>query len=143
MAKCKILMPKQFILRLSRLGEKTDEIISKALEAGGELALGKVKGSLEAVIGRDTLHASRKTGELVDALGLSPVKLSREGMLNIKIGFSEPRLSGESNAMIASIIEYGKHGQPAKPFLQPAKRASRKPVIEIMTKLFEQEVLRL
>ena len=141
MAKAKVFsMPEEFLLRLSRLGEKTDEIITKMLEAGGEVALEKVKDNLEAVIGRDTLHTSRSTGELVDALGISPVKLSRDGTLNIKVGFSEPRRDGLSNAMLANIIEHGKHGQPAKPFLAPARSASRKAVIKTMTEAFDLEV---
>ena len=39
----------------------------------------------------------------------------KNGDFNIKVGFSEPRPDGESNAMLASILEYGKSGQPAKP----------------------------
>lgn len=35
--------------------------------------------------------------------------------------FKEPRSDGESNAKIASIIEYGKQGQPPNPFLKSAK----------------------
>lgn len=143
MAKGEIKMPEDFLLKLSRLGDKSDEIISRVLGAGGEVALEKVRGNLEAVIGRDTKHKSRSTGELADALGLSPVKLSRHGTFNIKIGFSEPRRDGLSNAMLANIIEHGKHGQPAKPFLKPAKSASRKLTIAEMVEVFEQEVERL
>jgi hypothetical protein len=58
----------------------------------------------------------------------------------VKIGFKEPRRSGESNAKIANIIEYGKSGQPPKPFLKPARSASRKACIDAMKKRFEQEV---
>ena len=44
MAKAETKMPEEFLLKLSRLGDKTDEIIPKVLEAGGEVALAKVKG---------------------------------------------------------------------------------------------------
>jgi hypothetical protein len=40
-AKVDIKMPEEFLLRLSRLGENTDAICEKALEAGGELVLSK------------------------------------------------------------------------------------------------------
>ncbi len=50
--------------------------------------------------------------------------VTREGNHNIKVGFAEPRSGGGSNAKLANILEYGKHGQPAKPFLKPAKSAS-------------------
>ena len=54
MAKVQIKMPEDFLLKLSRLGDKTDEILPKVLEAGGEVVLEKVRGNLQAVIGRDT-----------------------------------------------------------------------------------------
>jgi len=131
-AKVEVKMPEEFLLKLSRLGERTDEIIPKVLEAGGEVVLSKVKSNLQSVIGSGTKYPSRATGELVNALGLSPAKQDRDGNHNIKIGFSEPRKDGESNAKIANIIEYGKSGQPAKPFLKPAKSATRKSCIEAM-----------
>ena len=136
-------MPEGFLLKLSRLGEKSDEIISKVLGAGGEIALEKVRSNLASVIGADTKHKSRSTGELADALGLSPVKLSRDGTFNIKIGFAEPRSGGGVNALVAAILEYGKQGQPAKPFLRPARTAARKFVIAEMVKVYEEEFERL
>lgn len=143
MAKVDVKMPEEFLLRLSRLGEKTDEIIPKVLEAGGEVVLSKVKSNLQLVIGSGTKYPSRATGELASALGLSPVKQDKDGNHNIKVGFTEPRKAGESNAKIANIIEYGKSGQPAKPFLKPAKSASRKPCIEAMKARLEEEMERI
>jgi hypothetical protein len=42
--------------------------------------------------------------------------------------------------MIAGVLEYGKHGQPAKPFLKPAKSASKNACIEAMKAKLESEV---
>lgn len=116
MAKVEVKMPEDFLLRLSRLGDRTDEIIPKVLEAGSEVVVSKVRSNLQAVIGRDTKEPSRSTGELVSSLGVSPAKLDRNGNYNVKIGFAEPRSDGGSNARIANVLEYGKSGQPAKPF---------------------------
>ena len=140
MAKVQVKMPEDFLLRLSRLGDKTDEIIPKVLEAGGEVVEQKVRANLSAVIGRDTKEESRSTGELLSALGVSPAKIDRDGNYNVKVGFSEPRPDGRSNAMIANVLEYGKSGQPAKPFLKPARSAARAPCIEAMKAAFEREV---
>ena len=41
-AKVQVKMPEDFLLKLSRLGDKTDEIIPKVLEAGGEVVVEKV-----------------------------------------------------------------------------------------------------
>ena len=140
MAKVEVKMPEDFLLKLSKLGEKTDEIIPKVLEAGGEVVLEKVKSNLKAVIGSGTKEKSRSTGELVDSLGLSPAKVDRKGNFNVKVGFKEPRRSGESNAKMANVIEYGKTGQPPKPFLKPAISSSRKACVDAMKERFEQEV---
>lgn len=142
-AKVQVKMPEDFLLRLSRLGDKTDEIIPKVLEAGGEVVEQKVRANLSAVIGRDTKEESRSTGELLSALGVSPTKIDRDGNYNVKVGFSEPRPDGRSNAMIANVLEYGKSGQPAKPFLKPARSAARAPCIEAMKAAFEREVEKL
>lgn len=139
MARCEIKMPDEFLEKLTRLGNRTDDICEKALEAGGEVVLSKVKGNLAAAVGRGTKRDSRSTGELEGALGLSPAKVGRDGNHNIKIGFAEPRAGGGSNAKIANILEYGRHGQAPRPFLKPAKSASKAACIERMERVFEEE----
>ena len=143
MAKVQLMMPDDFLERLAKLGSQSDEIAQRVLEAGGEVVLSKVKGNLASVIGKGTKYDSRTTGELQGSLGISQVKLDRNGNHNIKIGFAEPRSDGGSNARLANIIEYGKHGQPAKPFLKPAKSASKKACEEAMKQKFEEEVEKL
>lgn len=143
MAKVDVKMPEEFLLKLSRLGSGTDAVAEKVLEAGGQVVLSRVKANLSAVIGSGTKYDSRSTGELEASLGLSPVKADRDGNHNIKIGFSEPRHDGGSNAKLANILEYGKHGQPAKPFLKPAKTSSRAECIRVMTQTLNEEVGKL
>lgn len=143
MAKCQMLMPDDFLERLSKLGKKTDEISKEVLKAGGEVAIQKVKSNLDAVIGHGLAHDSRSSGQLQGALGLSPPSLDRNGNYNIKVGFAENRTDGESNAKIANIIEFGKTGQPARPFLARAKRQSKKLCEAAMIKKFEEEVKKL
>lgn len=140
MAKMELKMPEDFLLKLSRLGEKTDEIIPRVLQAGGEVMTKQVKTSLQSVIGRGTKEKSRSTGELVASLGLSPAKVDRNGNFNVKVGFSEPRQNGESNAKIANILEYGKSDQTPRPFIKPAKTAAKKACLEAMRQKFLQEV---
>ena len=143
MAKVDIKMPDDFLERMSRLGSNFDAVAEKVLEAGGEVVLEKTKSTLASVIGSDTKYDSRSTGELESALGLSSVKADKDGNYNIKLGFAEPRRDGGSNAQIANILEYGKHGQPAKPFLKPAKTASKSACMTAMQEKFEEEVKKL
>lgn len=143
MARVDVKMPDEFLERMSRLGSNFDAIAETVLKAGGEVVLEKTKSNLSSVIGSGTKYDSRSTGELESSLGLTGVKMDRNGNFNIKVGFSEPRSDGGSNAQLANIIEYGKSGQPAKPFLKPAKSASKKQCIEAMKQAFETEVEKL
>ena len=143
MAKVDIKVPDDFLLKISKLGSDFDPVAEKVLKAGGEVIFKRTKSNLSAVIGKGTKHESRSTGELEKALGVTSVRLDRNGNHNIKIGFSEPRSDGESNAKLANILEYGKHGQPAKPFLKPAKSASKSECISTMKSTFEEEVKKL
>lgn len=140
MAKAEIKMPEDFLLKLSRLGDQTDTIIPKVLEAGGVVVLDKVKSNLSSVVGSGTKGRSRSTGELERSLGLSPAKQNRNGDWDVKVGFAEPRSDSDSNAKIANILEYGKSGQPPKPFLKPARTQSRSACINAMKAKLQEEV---
>ena len=140
MAKVSIKLPDEFLKKLSSLGERTDEVAKKALTEGGEIILARTRANLIGVIGKNLKGESRSTGQLVSSLGLSPVMVDRNGNYNIKIGFDEYRDDGSSNAAVANIIEYGKHGQPAKPFLVPAKRQAGNQALERMKQVIEEEM---
>ena len=105
MAKATWKMPEDFLIKVSRLADKTDEIIPKVLEAGAEVVEDKVRSNLQSVIGSGTKYDSRSTGELLRSLGTSPALQDRNGDFDIKVGFSEPRSDGDSNAKIATILE--------------------------------------
>ena len=143
MAKVDIKMPDEFLEKLSKLGTQTDEISERVLEAGGEVVLAKIRSNLSSVVGRDTKVESRSTGELERSLGMSKARVDRNGNHNIKIGFAEPRSDGDSNAKIANILEYGRHGQPAKPFLKPAKSSSKSACEAAMKQKLEEEISKL
>lgn len=46
---------------------------------------------------------------------------------------------GDSNAKIANILEHGKVGQPPKPFLKPAKSATKNTAKAAMIAVLEEE----
>ena len=140
MAKVNVKLPDDFLKKLSSLGDRTDEVAKKALTEGGEIILARTRANLLGVVGKNIKGESRSTGQLISSLGLSPVMVDRNGNYNIKIGFDEYRDDGSSNAGVANIIEYGKHGQPAKPFLAPAKRQVGNQALERMKQVIEEEM---
>jgi HK97 gp10 family phage protein len=138
-ARVSFQLPEDFLNKISALGSKTDDIVPRVLAAGGEVVLAKVKSNLQAVIGKGK-HKSRSTGELVEALGVSQARQDRNGDWNAKIGFDEPRRDGKSNAMLANISENGKHNQPPRPFLKPAKSAAKSACIAAMKAKLSEEL---
>ena len=62
MAKVQMTMPEDFLMKVSRLADNTDEIIPKVLEAGAEVVAEKVRSNLQSVIGSVTKYDSRSTG---------------------------------------------------------------------------------
>jgi len=120
--------------KLARLEKQTDDIIPCVLQAGGEVVLEHVQRNLQSSL------SGTSTGELERALGVSPAGIDRRGNWNVKVGFDEPRSDSLSNAMLANILEHGKHNQPARPFLKPAKSAARGPAIDAMKRAMEKEV---
>ena len=139
MAKASFKMPDDFLEKISRLGEKTDEIVPKVLMEGAKVIRRKTKSNLTSVIGKNTKTASRSTGTLASSLGVSPVRLNKDGNHDIKIGFGETRTDGVSNALIANTLEYGKSGQPPKPFLKPAVSSAKREAAAVMQKTFDKE----
>jgi hypothetical protein len=140
MATFTVKFPDETVKKLASLGNKTDEIVEKMLVCGGEVVLPKVKNNLADVIGSDTKEPSKSTGELLSALGVSRPGLNKKGVMDVKIGFREPRNDGDSNAKIANIIEHGRPGQPPRPFLKPAKSATKKACIAAMQATLEEEL---
>ena len=144
----------EFSKALTTLGNRTDEILGKAMTAGAEAALPIVRAELQGAIGGDTKEPSRSTGELVNSLGISPVMVDNKGITNVKIGFSEPRRHQYiakkkrsyytvTNAMIANVLEYGKSGQPPRPWLKRAKTQATKVFRAKAQEIIDKEVEKL
>jgi hypothetical protein len=87
-AKATYKLPEDFLLKVSKLADKTDEILPRVLQAGGEVVEAKVKSNLQSIIGSGTKEESRSTGELVGALGVSAARQDKNGDFNVKFGFS-------------------------------------------------------
>lgn len=144
MAKAEFQLPTNLMSLLTELGRRQDEICAKCVESGAEVLERQVRRNLAARIGEGTKFESRSTGNLLHSLGTTPAKVDRGGRTNAKVGFSEPRRDGgDPNGKIAAILEYGKHGQPAKPFMKPALRTLRSEIESTMIHEFERQVAQL
>lgn len=138
MAQIEIELPNDLMARIQAVEEHSREIIGDAVYAGGKIAEDAIRIEL-----REVLSSKHKNGTLINALGTSTPKVDRNGVVNVKAGFSENRPDGDSNGKIANIFEYGSSRQPARPFLAPARRKSQGRVENAIIKTFNEEVARL
>ena len=79
MAKVQMKMPEDFLMKVSRLADKTDEILPKVLEAGAEVVEDKVRSNLQAAIGNGEKYEARSPPELVGPLGPAPLLPDKKG----------------------------------------------------------------
>lgn len=141
MARAAVKMPEEFLEKISKLNRHFDEIVPRVLEKGAEPVVQKAKSNLSARIGQGTKGPSHSTGDLLASLETTiPVQDAR-GDWNLRVGIPKTRdRNGVSNALKATVIEYGKSGQPPKPWLKPTKSATRKACVEAMEKALDREI---
>ena len=87
MAKCTVKLPEELLAKLSKLGSESDAVAERVLKAGSDVVLAKVKSNLSGVIGSGVKFDKRSTGELERSLGVTPVKVDKDGNHNVKMGF--------------------------------------------------------
>lgn len=144
MARAAVKMPNDFLERISRLNNRFDDIIPRVLEKGAEPVIQKAKTNLAARIGQGTKEPSQSTGELIASLETTKPIQDAKGDWNLRVGVPTTKDSkGVSNALKAAVLEYGKSGQPPKPWLKPTKSAARKVCAEAMEKALDKEIEKL
>lgn len=163
MAKFQVALPNTFENRLKKLDQRLDNILDDAIKDGAKKTCEEVvRPSLAKAIGSNlkqdkngNTRKDKRTGELLSALGASPVKVSNEGFRNSKIGFKEPRKNKtgkggksyyeQTNAMIATVLEYGKKdkSQPARPWLRPVRKKAEEIFTRECVRTFDEEVAKI
>ena len=139
-----IKLSSDFAKKLKKAGDRMDKVAEKALNAGADILEGKVRSNLSKVVGKDTKKESQSTGQLLNALGKTPVRMApKADGWDIKVGFSEPRKDGTPNALVANVLEYGKKGQSPKPFIKPALNSTRTKVRKKMSQVNDSEIERI
>lgn len=135
--------PDALINRLSRLGNRINDIAPKMLDAGSAPLERKIKANAER---------HKKSGELVKSIKRVKPKQDKNGVWKQRIEFkgydkkrkstpSDPR--GVPNARKALAIEYGNVNEPAKPFIRPAVIQTQNESTAAMQVVFNREVDRI
>ena len=141
MAKASYKMPEDFLNKVSRLNGKVDDIVPRVLEKGAKPAIDNAKRNLALRIGQGTKGPSKSTGDLLKSIESTKPEQDGRGNWMLRVGVPKSKDSkGVSNALKAAVIEYGKSGQPPKPWLKATKSQSRKACIEAMKSELDREI---
>ena len=132
MARIDVCLPNAVIDALTQVSNVVDDNAEQVLTAGASVVEPRMRANLTAAIGRGTKLPSRSTGQLLDALGTTSVRVSSRSIYNVKVGFAENRRDGRSHALIANVLEHGRSNQAARPFLAPTRSQTRRAATQAM-----------
>lgn len=129
------------------------KLLEDAVKAGAKPVADEIRRRLESLPEDEHRRGKMPAGEvyhgippgekedLLDSLGVTPVKRDRKGFVNAKVGFdgygsfkSEAYPDGLPNQMVARAVESGSSVRQKTPFVRPAVNATRKEAVEEMDK---------
>ena len=140
-----------YMIKLSKIAASTEEIAEKALHKAAGIVTDKVRENLKKNIADPTSAAksgmaifkkvgSKRTGDLSESLGITPMKLDRDGYFNVKIGFDGYDRDGVPNQLKARVMESGSSTIAPRPFVRPAVKATKKTAEEAMGRVIDEEI---
>ena len=163
MAKISIKVGDEWARDLMRLADQADAVAARAVAKGAGVIADQVRKNLEGLKEDDHYSPAHPeyyyltdnemfTGipkstkaDLLDALGVTPVKTDRDGDINAKIGFdgygSQPTQKypkGLPNPLAARAVESGNTFRPKQPFVRPAVRQAKDKAVAAMQEVIEQ-----
>ena len=141
MATAKFIDSADFEIRLNRSATDFKKVAEAAIRAGAAIIATKMQENLRGILSPDA------TGQLVAALGITPVKQGLDYNWNAHIGFDGYQQPGYGKfpqgvpfQLIARSFESGAGDwRPPTPFAKPAVRATREEVRRVMTRAAEEE----
>ena len=153
----KVQLPDDLIRRMNEAGAQIDNIAEAALTAGAKALESAADARLGMALTFPRIYPKRGTGELRSSLGVTPMRILKNGVYDVKVGFGEPRSVqptrriGRSrkgggyyratNAMVGNILEHGHKGsmggQMPAPWWKPALRDGRQEAEDTIRRTLE------
>lgn len=147
----------EYALKLSNLGDKTEEVAGTAIYEGAKIVADAVKANIQQLPTVD--FRARGTSEnkldgvtelqkkgLDESFGISTMQNS-DGYFNVKLGFdgynavkTQAHPGGQPNQLIARSIEGGTSFRQPHPFVAPALRKTRKAALQKMREVIDEEI---
>ena len=133
----------EFAALLYRMAEDSEEAAKEAVRAGAGLLADRLREDYQAVLGKDS------TGQMLQAMGITPVKLSNKGWWNAKVGFDGYDLrrfkswpKGVPHQLKARVIESGRKGQKRKQhqIVEKALKTYREQILSEMEQTIRKRI---
>lgn len=125
-----------YALKLSALGSGSEAIAKRAIYEAAGIVTDAIHAKLLTVLSEEA------SGDLCDSLGITPILQDKQGNWNAKVGFDGYDRRGVPNQMKARILESGSSRVSARPFVEPAVRASRRQAEAAMENVIDEEIQR-
>ena len=84
------------------------------------------------------LDGPYSTGQTAASIRRGKMKRNKDGMRQVYITPQGTNDNGERNAAVAFINEYGKRGQPARPFIATANEAAATAAAEAAAEIYDE-----
>lgn len=131
MAKLSVNGLGSLMLSLEQVAAIPDDVVRDMLDAEAQVVE-------EAQVSTGMQMGVYRTGETLRSIRRGKLKKDRDGIRTVSITFSGTNDKGERNAAVAFINEYGKRGQPARPFIATANAAAADSAVEEAEKVYNK-----
>jgi len=139
MAKMKVTGVDVYLEKLAKLGEENKRIARLAVGRASLPLAAEIKTNLRKVLA----GSEHSTGDLEEALGITPVADDFDGTISIKVGFDGYDRYGTPNPLKAAVLESGTSAVKKRPFIRPAVNKTKKQVLDILQKTIDEETRKI
>lgn len=122
-------------LQLSKLGAASGEIARKAIHAGAGIMADQIRRNLK----NNLKGSENSSGDLLNSLGITPIRRDSEGDWSAKVGFDGYDKKGVPNQLKARVMESGSSKQQKKPFIRPAVNQVKQKATDEMERIIIEE----
>lgn len=133
-------LPSDLINKLDTLEKDIGNIEDEMLNAATKILEPEVSKNLQ-----QSITGQYDIGNLAKSVSRKITRSKKEavGVVYFKGTSTRVYKNGKSvkvrNGLKAAVLEYGRKGQPARPFLRPAMNAKKEEIFDTMEKIFENE----
>lgn len=147
-----------FGVKLEKLGQMDARAsVQRAVRKAAGIVADAIRKELKAIPGREDIFLwggqmlygvfEREKQDLLDSLGITPVRTDKRGYTHAKVGFdgygSKPTKQypqGVPNQLVAAAIERGSSVRHKRPFIRPAVNKTKAEAIRVMDESISEDI---